>query len=291
LETPLAAPFFATAVDTRFFRLNRLSMPINNCVIAWEFNMRYLLVMLLKELGNRIRLRREKRGLKQQDIANALDISPQAVSKWERGENAPDIAVLEPLARLLDVSVDWLLTAREQPKDTFDAAVLVSSIHGAHEKALQMRPRDFALWANGMFYQLTEICLGYEGVPIKYMGDEFLCFFAGIHREERAFLAALRARSVIAESLVIGLSRGEVYLGSVGHPDYARPDIMGEVVNIAFLTQDWADKNAKSRMAATGDFVKSLPQAAKKKMKMGRGEDVRFRGVAQRVNVCELQEI
>lgn len=247
--------------------------------------------MLLKDLGNRIRLRREKRGLKQQDIANALELSPQAVSKWERGENAPDITVLEPLARLLDVSVDWLLTAREQPKDTFGAAVFVSSFHGAHEKALDMLPSDFALWANGMFYQLTEICLGHEGVPIKYMGDQFLCFFAGVRGEDRALSAALQARSVISESLVVGLSSGEIYLGSVGHADYARPDIMGEVVNIAFLTQDWADKKAESGLAATGEFMKSLSQSAKKKVKTGRREDVRFRGVSRQVNVCELHQI
>ena len=65
--------------------------------------------MFLSELGNRIRSQREKRSLKQQDVANALDITPQAVSKWERGENAPDVVTLGPLARLLGTSVDWLL--------------------------------------------------------------------------------------------------------------------------------------------------------------------------------------
>ncbi|MFC1735863.1 helix-turn-helix domain-containing protein, partial [Candidatus Hydrogenedentota bacterium] len=57
--------------------------------------------MLLEELGNRIRSQRKKRGLKQRDVANALQISPQAVSKWERGENAPDVGMLSSLARLL----------------------------------------------------------------------------------------------------------------------------------------------------------------------------------------------
>ena len=67
--------------------------------------------MNLKELGKRIRAQREKCRLKQVDIANALQISAQAVSKWERGENAPDIAVLLDLTRLLGVSTDWLLGA------------------------------------------------------------------------------------------------------------------------------------------------------------------------------------
>lgn len=245
--------------------------------------------MLLKDLGNRIRTRREQRGLKQQDLANALDLSPQAVSKWERGENAPDVGVLEPLARLLDVTVDWLLTAHSQPRDVFEAAVLVSSVHGAHEKSLQMRPRDFALWANGIFYQLTEICLGHEGVPIKYMGDQFLCFFAGAGHCDRALRMAFQARTVVAEDLKIGLSHGEIYLGSVGHPDYARPDIMGEVVNIAFLTQDWADRQAGSGLACTDNFWGQVSAPVRRtQARRGPSEAVRFRGVAAQVKVVEL---
>jgi len=68
--------------------------------------------MLLQDLAARIRTHRENRGLTQSDIARALEITPQAVSKWERGENAPDISQLVPLAEMLDVSVDWLLGRR-----------------------------------------------------------------------------------------------------------------------------------------------------------------------------------
>ena len=73
--------------------------------------------MLLDDLARKIRSQREKRGLKQQDIANALNVSPQAVSKWERGENAPDIGVLAPLSRILGVSTDWLLSVHEPGTD------------------------------------------------------------------------------------------------------------------------------------------------------------------------------
>ena len=75
--------------------------------------------MLLIELGQRLRTQRERLGLKQNDVANALQVSPQAVSKWERGENCPDIATLGPLARLLGVSTDWLLDAHGENQDVF----------------------------------------------------------------------------------------------------------------------------------------------------------------------------
>jgi SAM-dependent methyltransferase len=61
------------------------------------------------EIGTRIRRRREYLNLTQAALAEALCVSPQAVSKWERGETAPDISLLLPLARLLETSSDWLL--------------------------------------------------------------------------------------------------------------------------------------------------------------------------------------
>lgn len=243
--------------------------------------------MNLQDLAQRIRGQREKRGLKQQDLANALHVSPQAVSKWERGENAPDIAVLAPLSKLLGVSVDWLLAANDEQLDVFQAAVLVSSVHGAYEKSLHMKPRDFAIWANGLFYQLTEVTLRNDGVPIKYMGDRFLSFYAGTNAGLRAARTAFESKVLVGPELKVGLSFGEVYLGSVGHPDYARPDIMGEVVNIAFLTTDWAHEKTKSGVAATGLFVDQLAGSAK----TGKKENAKFLGLDRPVDIYELKSI
>ncbi|GMV93172.1 MAG: hypothetical protein AMXMBFR82_29500 [Candidatus Hydrogenedentota bacterium] len=240
--------------------------------------------MLLSDLAKRIRSKREKRGLKQQDIANALNVSPQAVSKWERGENAPDIAVLGPLAKLLDVSVDWLLGTREEGVDVFQASVLVSSISGAYEKSLHMQARDFAIWANGLFYQLTEITLRHDGIPVKYMGDRYLAFFSGTSHPERALQTAAEGRVLIGDDLRIGLSTGEIYLGSVGHPDYARPDIMGSTVNLAFLTLDWAEKNAESGLAAP----KAMVDGQTLEVDVGRRAKVNFLDIDRAVEVCEL---
>lgn len=245
--------------------------------------------MVLKHLGKRIRTRREKLGLKQQDLANSLGISPQAVSKWERGENAPDVTVLVPLARLLGVSVDWLLSGQETPRDVFGAAVLVSSIRGAHEKSLQLRPREFALWANGLFYQLTEMTLAQEGVPVKYLGDAYLCFFSGHGKEQRALKTAMQARDVLGDDVVIGLSSGDIYIGSVGHPDYARPDIMGETVNVAFLTMEWAHRKTRSGIGGTAEFVEAIPASKRGEFFVKKRENKRFRGVKEQVTVMELE--
>ena len=95
--------------------------------------------MNLVELGLRIKTLREQRGFKQRDVANALQISAQAVSKWERGENAPDIAVLLDLSKLLGVTTDTLLGRRESEDDTFEATVFCTSLNGFAHRAATLR--------------------------------------------------------------------------------------------------------------------------------------------------------
>ena len=57
---------------------------------------------------------RKKSKLTQAELAERLNYSDKAISKWERGESIPDVAVLKQLADLFHVSVDYLLS-REHP--------------------------------------------------------------------------------------------------------------------------------------------------------------------------------
>jgi class 3 adenylate cyclase len=214
-------------------------------------------------VGHRIREQREKLGLKQHDIANALQVSPQAVSKWERGENAPDISLLVPLAKLLGVSTDNLLGYHDESPDVFEATVFFAVVEEYAKKAQTMPPKAVATWANGFFFQLTEAILHYDGIPVKYMGDTFLCFFSGPNHQQRAVQAAFHAKSIVTEKLVGAINSGEIYLGTVGHPDYARPDIMGDTVNIAFMTMKWTARNANNDITATASVVEHLGQSVK----------------------------
>lgn len=60
-------------------------------------------------IGNNIMTLRKENGLTQEQLANALGISYQAVSKWETGNACPDISTLPLLADLFSVSVDQLI--------------------------------------------------------------------------------------------------------------------------------------------------------------------------------------
>ena len=66
------------------------------------------------QLGNVIRTYRKKKGLTQEEVASRLGVTTPAVNKWERGVTYPDITLLAPIARLLDISLDTLLSFREE---------------------------------------------------------------------------------------------------------------------------------------------------------------------------------
>ena len=63
-----------------------------------------------ESLGKRIAALRREKGLKQDELAEKMGVSPQAVSKWENDQTCPDINLLPKLAQLLGVTVDTLLT-------------------------------------------------------------------------------------------------------------------------------------------------------------------------------------
>lgn len=71
------------------------------------------------ETANRLAKLRKKHGLSQEDLADKLGISRQAVSKWERAEASPDTDNLISLAKLYNMSLDDLLNSDEEeiPQD------------------------------------------------------------------------------------------------------------------------------------------------------------------------------
>ncbi len=64
-------------------------------------------------LGKRIADLRKKASMTQEDLAEKLGISAQAVSKWENDQTCPDITLLPTLAELLKTSLDELLTGKK----------------------------------------------------------------------------------------------------------------------------------------------------------------------------------
>ncbi len=66
------------------------------------------------EIANRLMELRKKSSLSQEQLAEKLGISRQAVSKWERAESSPDTDNLIALSRIYNISIDSLLKTDEE---------------------------------------------------------------------------------------------------------------------------------------------------------------------------------
>ena len=75
------------------------------------------------EIANRLVKLRKEKGLSQEELAEKLGLSRQAVSKWERAESSPDTDNLICLARLYGISLDELLKTADDEKTIVDEQV------------------------------------------------------------------------------------------------------------------------------------------------------------------------
>ena len=66
------------------------------------------------QIGEVIRKYRKSADMTQEEMANRLGVTAPAVNKWENGNSYPDITLLAPIARLLGISTDELLSYHEE---------------------------------------------------------------------------------------------------------------------------------------------------------------------------------
>ena len=76
-------------------------------------------------LGEKLKSARKRAGLTQEQLAEKLLVSRQAITKWEADKGMPDIENLKQLSKLLDSSIDYLLDSRE----SIDLSVLREEIN------------------------------------------------------------------------------------------------------------------------------------------------------------------
>ncbi|MBQ2792137.1 MAG: helix-turn-helix domain-containing protein [Oscillospiraceae bacterium] len=74
--------------------------------------------------GQAVRRLREEKKITQQQLADAIGVTPKAVSRWETGRGLPDISLLDPLAAALGVSVAELMSGSEVKNRNVSANLL-----------------------------------------------------------------------------------------------------------------------------------------------------------------------
>ncbi|HBN85288.1 MAG TPA: hypothetical protein DDZ89_15765 [Clostridiales bacterium] len=66
-----------------------------------------------RKTGQKIAILRKEKGVTQEELADKMGVSPQAVSKWENGNSMPEVALLVSLSKILDCSTDCILNPAE----------------------------------------------------------------------------------------------------------------------------------------------------------------------------------
>lgn len=68
-------------------------------------------------IGNVIRKYRKNKDMTQEEMASRLGVTAPAVNKWEKGNTLPDVTLLAPIARLLGITTDELLSFKDELTD------------------------------------------------------------------------------------------------------------------------------------------------------------------------------
>lgn len=68
-------------------------------------------------IGDVIKKYRKNKGMTQEEMAACLGVTAPAVNKWEKGNTLPDVALLAPIARLLGITTDELLSFKDELTD------------------------------------------------------------------------------------------------------------------------------------------------------------------------------
>lgn len=140
-------------------------------------------------LGSNIAAYRKRQGLTQAGLAEKLNYSDKAVSKWERGESMPDVLTLVQLAELFSVSVNDLLTDPNRlPEET---GAVVQKMEKAVEKTLKRKADKQSI-------------LGLSSLLVWFVAMLLFVIISslGIPKSWMAFIYAIPANAIVLLSLL-----------------------------------------------------------------------------------------
>ena len=140
-------------------------------------------------LGKNIASFRKQQRLTQAGLAEKLNYSDKAVSKWERGESIPDVLTLVQIADLFHISVNDLLTDPNQlPENT---GVVVGKMEKAVEKTLKRKADKLSI-------------LGLSSLIVWFVATLLFVILSSLEigRSWMAFVYAIPANGIVLLSLL-----------------------------------------------------------------------------------------
>ncbi|MBP3570196.1 MAG: helix-turn-helix transcriptional regulator [Lachnospiraceae bacterium] len=117
---------------------------------------------------------RKSKGLSQEELAEQLGVSRQAVSRWELGQTLPDITNLVQLCELFGVSADYLVRDEEQTSAKSDQSAKTIAKLTRERERIRYQARRFYYIAWADFIMALAFMLAF------FMDSSWICFGVGI---------------------------------------------------------------------------------------------------------------
>lgn len=120
-------------------------------------------------IGERITSLRNQRNISQGQLAQALEVSRQAVSKWENDQSSPDTLKLIRLAEVLDTEVEYLATGR---KPVYESPPIVVNLVKKEDRIVEKVVEKPVV--------KRIIRTKYVRNPSEFLGVGLICFVLGL---------------------------------------------------------------------------------------------------------------
>ena len=122
-------------------------------------------------IGERITELRTRKNLSQGELASALSVSRQAISKWENDQSSPDTIHLIQLADLLDTEVAYLATG---VKPVYEEAPIVVNLVKKEDRVVEVEK----VVEKPVIRRIVRV--KYRRNPLEYLALGILCFALGL---------------------------------------------------------------------------------------------------------------
>lgn len=122
-------------------------------------------------IGERIAELRTRKNLSQGDLASALSVSRQAISKWENDQSSPDTIHLIQLADLLDTEVAYLATG---VKPVYEEAPIVVNLVKKEDRVVEVEK----VVEKPVIRRIVRV--KYRRNPLEYLALGIVCFVLGL---------------------------------------------------------------------------------------------------------------
>ncbi len=156
-----------------------------------------------KKFGERIATLRKECGFTGERFAELLDVSPQAISKWETGKNLPETALLPAISKLLGVSIDSLFIP-----ETYSVKPHLGGHYIDELPTIEWGQSQDCTWAGSIKLLLDAI-----GINITYpeiMGFSGACYYFSMTQNwcPSASMLQIAYDPAIALERAVGIQRG-----------------------------------------------------------------------------------